>query len=66
MVKLADIHPQYVTDERGRKRSVILPISKFQELIDDIEDLAAVAERRDEPTMSHEEFLAELRGDGLI
>ena len=66
MVKLADIHPQYVTDERGRKRSVILPISKFQELIDDIEDLAAVAERRDEPTMSHEEFLAELRSDGLI
>ena len=66
MVKLEDIHPQYLTDERGRKRSVILPISKFQELIDDIEDLAAVAERRDAPTMSHEEFLAELRGDGLI
>ena len=48
------------------KKSVILSISKFQELIEDIEDLAAVAERRDEPTISHKKFLAELKNDGLI
>jgi len=38
----------------------------FQELIEDIEDLAAVAERRDEPTIPHKRFLAELKNDGLI
>jgi hypothetical protein len=66
MIKLDKIYPQYITDEKGKKKSVILPISKFQELVEDIEDLAAVAERRDEPTMSHKKFLAELKNDGLI
>jgi hypothetical protein len=66
MVKLKDLNPQYITNEAGEKMSVILPISEFQELLEDIEDLAAVAERRDEPTISHEELIAELKEDGLI
>ncbi len=66
MISLDKVCPQYITDEKGKKKSVILPISKFQELIEDIEDLAAVAERRDEPTISHKKFLAELKNDGLI
>jgi len=48
MVKLTKLHPQYITDENGEKKSVILPISEFEELIEDIEDLATVAERREE------------------
>ena len=47
-------------------KNLILPISQFRELLEDIKDLAAVAERRNEPTISHEEFLAELKKDGLI
>ncbi len=66
MIKLDNVCHQYITDEKGKKKSVILSISKFQELIKDIEDLAAVAERRDEPRMSHKNFLAELKNDGLI
>jgi len=38
----------------------------IRKLIEDIEDLAAVAERRDEPTIPHKKFLAELKNDGLI
>ena len=66
MIRIQDLHPEYVTDERGNRKSVILPFSDFQELIEDIEDLAAIAERRNEPTVSHEEILKELRNDGLI
>ncbi len=29
-------------------------------------DLAAVAERRDEPTIPHEQFVSELKRDGLL
>ena len=61
MESLDNFHPQYITDEKGDKKSVILPISEFQELMEDIEDLATVAERRDEPTISHEKLLAELK-----
>ncbi len=66
MIKLKDLHPQYITNESGEKTSVILPMAEFQELLEDIEDLAAVAERRDEPTISHEALIAELKADGLL
>jgi hypothetical protein len=66
VTKLNDLHPQYITDEKGKKKSIILPISEFEELIEGIEDLAAVAERREEPTISHEDLIAELKKDDLI
>ncbi len=33
--------------------------------MEDIDDLVAVAERREEPTLTHEQVLAELKRDGL-
>ncbi len=60
------LHLQYITDEAGEKTAVILPIDEFHELLEDIEDLAAVADRRTEPTVSHETLLAALRADGLL
>ena len=60
------LHPQYVTDESGKKTAVILPIDEYQELLEDLEDLATAAERRDEPTVSHEELVAELKRDGVL
>ena len=65
-MKLKDFNPQYITNDSGEKISVILPISEFQELLEDIEDLATVAERRDETTISHEQLIKELERDGLI
>ena len=57
---------QYVTNPDGEKTAVIVPIAEFRELLEDVEDLATVAARRDEPTISHDELLAELRQDGLL
>jgi hypothetical protein len=57
---------QYVTNQDGQKTAVIVPYEEFRELLEDIEDLAAIAERRDEPTVSHDEALAELKRDGLL
>ncbi|HEX8649280.1 MAG TPA: hypothetical protein VF708_00445 [Pyrinomonadaceae bacterium] len=66
MLDLKQLEVQYVTNQSGEKTAVILPIAEFQELIEDIEDLAAVAERREEPTISHEDLMVELKRDGLI
>ncbi len=60
------VHPEYITDDKGKKLSVIIPISDFKELIEDLEDLAAIAERRNESTISHEDLIEELKKDGLI
>jgi len=66
MLDLKQLEVQYVTNQTGEKTAVIMPIAEFNELIEDIEDLAAVAERREEPTISHEDLLAELKRDGFI
>jgi hypothetical protein len=45
---------------------VLLPIDQYEKLLEDLEDLAAIAERRNEPTISHEEFTQELKRDGVL
>jgi hypothetical protein len=60
MVDLSRLNLQYVANEQGEKTAVIVPIEEFQELLEDLEDLAILAARRDEPTFSHEEVVAEL------
>ena len=61
---LAD--PEYVTDCDGNKKAVILPIAEYEGLLEDLQDLAVAAERRNEPTISHEQVTAELKRDGLL
>lgn len=63
---LNEMKPEYITDSEGKKRSVILPIDQFESLIEDIEDLAIVAERKDEDTITHEDLLGQLKKDGLL
>lgn len=59
-------HPQYITDEKGHKTAVILSLDAYSELMEDLSDLAAVAERRNEETISHKDLLAGLKADGLL
>ena len=61
MVDLRQLEVQYVTNQSGEKTAVILSLAKFQGLIEDLEDLTAVVERQDEPTISHDELLYELK-----
>ena len=44
---------QYLTDEAGQNTAVLLAIGDFEKLMEDLEDLAAVTERRNEATISH-------------
>ena len=57
---------QYLTDDHGERTAVVLPISNYEKLLEDLEDLAVVAERRGEPTIPHEEFVSELKRDGIL
>jgi len=63
---IRDLQAQYITDEKGKKTAVILPIEEFEELLEDLQDLAVLAERRDEPTIPHEEIVARLKRDGYL
>lgn len=61
-----DSSPQYITDDKGKRMSVILPVNDYQELLDDLEDLAAVAERRDEKSISHDDVIKHLKASGKL
>ena len=39
----------FIVNENGEKTAVILPIQEYQELLEDLEDLAIIVERRGEP-----------------
>ena len=57
---------RYIVDESGRRVSVVLPVEEYEELLEDIGDLAAVAERRQEETVDHGKLIERLRADGLL
>jgi hypothetical protein len=63
---LPQFHADYVTDGDGNKKAVILPIAEYEELLEDLQDLAIAAERKNEPTISHGQLLADLNKDGLL
>jgi len=59
---VAKFREQYVIDEKGQRTAVIIPVEEYEELLEDINDLAIIAERRDEPTITFEELKAKLGG----
>jgi len=61
-----NLHPQYITDDSGDKISVVIGMEEFENMLEDIEDLTAIADRKDEETTSHNDFLNELRADGTL
>jgi hypothetical protein len=57
---------QYLTNDRGERTAVVLPVSEYEKLLEDLADLAVVAERREEPSVPHAQFVAELKRDGIV
>ena len=48
---MAEAKRSYVVDEDGNRTAVMLPIEEYEELLEDLQDLAVIAQRRDEPTV---------------
>ena len=57
---------KYITDKDGNKTDVIIKVKDFEELLEDLNDMAVAAERRDEGTITHEDLKKELKRDGLL
>ncbi|MGC9314996.1 MAG: hypothetical protein ACP5G4_05110 [bacterium] len=63
---MSKVQKQFLVDEEGRKTAVLLPLEEYEEMLEDIEDLAVIAERRDEPTISFDELKKRLKTDGVL
>lgn len=60
------LQEQYVVDTEGNKTAVILSLQRYEQLMEDLHDLAIVAERREEEPISLEEMKRRLKEDGLL
>ena len=56
---------QFLTNEKGRKTAVVLPIDDYEKLLEDLDDLAVIAERREEGTIPHAEFKKGLKRNAV-
>ena len=60
------LQEQYVVDANGKKTAVVLSLKRYEQLLEDLHDLAAVAERRDEKPVSMTEMMRRLKRAGLL
>jgi PHD/YefM family antitoxin component YafN of YafNO toxin-antitoxin module len=51
-----EVVARYIVDEKGQRVAVILPLEEYEKLQEDLHDLAVVAERREEKTISLDEL----------
>lgn len=63
---MSKVHAQYVVDDKGRKTAVVIPMKEYEQLLEDMHDLAVIAERKDEETISLSSLKKRLKTDGLI
>ena len=66
MVDIKRFRLRYVTDRKGKKTEVIMKVKDFEELLEDLNDMSIVAERRDEETVAHKDLIKNLKQNGII
>lgn len=55
------IKEKFIVNKNGKKTEVILDIDEYEELLEDLHDLAVVAERKDEETTEFSEVMKKLK-----
>jgi hypothetical protein len=57
---------QYIVDDKGRKTGVLLSLKQYEKLLEDLHDLAVIAERKSEKPIALEAMKRRLKKDGLL
>ena len=61
---MTEVREHYIVNDKGKKTSVVLPLSRYRRLLEDLHDLAVVAERRRERPIPIAEMKRRLKPDG--
>jgi hypothetical protein len=57
---------KFVVDSKGKTTGIVLSLRRYKKLMEDLHDLAVVAERRTEPTISLSELKRRLKSNGHL
>jgi hypothetical protein len=64
--KTVSFRGRYVTDRKGKRTGVVLSLKRYSRLMEDLHDLAVVAERRDEKPVTADDMKKRLHKRGLL
>ncbi len=64
--KTTSLRGRYVTDRMGKRTGVVLSLKRYSRLMEDLHDLAMVAERRDEKPVTADDMKKRLHKRGLL
>jgi hypothetical protein len=64
--KAASLKARYVTNRQGKRTGVVLSLKRYSRLMEDLHDLAVVAERRNEKSVTADEMRKRLHKRGLL
>lgn len=65
-VKTGSLRGRYVTNHQGKRTGVVLSLKRYSRLMEDLHDLAVVAERRDEKPVTADDMKKRLHKRGLL
>jgi hypothetical protein len=65
-VPMAVTKNRFIVDQTGKRVSVVVPVDEYEELLEDLHDLAVVAERRNEPAVPMASVKKRLKTGGLL
>jgi PHD/YefM family antitoxin component YafN of YafNO toxin-antitoxin module len=57
---------RYVTDRKGKRTGVVLSLKRYSRLMEDLHDLAVIAERRDEKPVTADDMKKRLHKRGRL
>ena len=63
---MAVVKERRASRTKAKKATVVLSRRRYEQLMEDLHDLAVVAERRKEPTISLEDLKKRLRQRGVL
>jgi hypothetical protein len=63
---MATPREKFILDKKGKKKGVVLSLRLYRRLMEDLHDLAVVAERRREKPLPLAELTRRLRQDGVL
>jgi hypothetical protein len=66
MPKVKEPSATYIIDKKGKKTTIILPIEHNEQLMEDLEDVSAIASRKNDPAVPWDTVKRRLRKSGLL
>jgi PHD/YefM family antitoxin component YafN of YafNO toxin-antitoxin module len=62
---MSNLQKQFIVNSTGHRTAVILPLKEYEQLLEDLHDLAVVIERREEEPVTLEEIKRWLKISGV-